>query len=69
MDTKAAAHNSGFEAHRKHRRRTDNPYMVLAQVWDDGWVRRQKYQLDYSPSEEKSNRKISSFATFLKDRL
>lgn len=32
----------GSTAHRNRLRRTDNPYLIKARLWDEGWLRREK---------------------------
>jgi hypothetical protein len=58
--------NEGTAAHRNHMRRTDNPYLLRARLWDEGWVRRQKVELTADGKHAEATR-LSTFWKWLKE--
>lgn len=49
----------GSEAHRKRLRRTDNPHLIRARLWDEGWLRKEK--------ESKPSSKLPTFWKWLRE--
>ena len=54
----------GYEAHAQNERRSQNPYLLKAKAWDDGWCKRQREQLIHRLESDKIGR-MQSFVDFI----